>query len=179
MKKRRIFVIIFVCLLLLIAILLYIPKRAQATLWCCSLDGNAVQVEINLTYHWRLFTTPFAKGTVTWGGVAYTDEDSMLKTFPGAELADSSPRENIRPHAPDFFYDNTTFYKTTVNDIIEATINRVYLLDCIDWRSFEKVHFMYMDESMMVDGGVSGVSYYGPAKTAEEAQVLAEYFQKR
>ena len=85
MKKRRIFVIIFVCLLLLIAILLYIPKRAQATLWCCSLDGDAVQVEIDLTYHWRLFTTPFAKGTVTWGGVAYTDEDSMLKTFPRTE----------------------------------------------------------------------------------------------
>ena len=178
MKNRRIFVIILICLLLLIAILLYIPKRAQATLWCCSLDGNAVQVEIDLTYHWRLFTTPFAKGTVTWDNVEYRDENSMLKTFPGTELADGSPRENIRPHAPEFFYGNTTFYKTTANDIIEATINRVYLLDCTDWRSFEKVHFMYMDESMEVDGHVSGVSYYGPAKTAEEAQVLAEHFQR-
>ena len=178
MKKRRILVIILVCLLLLSVILLYIPKCAQATLWCSSLDGDAVQVEIDLTYHWRLFTTPFAKGTVTWDGVAYTDEASMLKAFPGTLLNDESPRENIRPNKPNFVYNNTTFYKATVTDLIEATFNRVDLMDCSDWLRFEKIHFMYLDESMMDDDSVSGVSYYGPAKTAEEAKALADYFQK-
>ena len=43
---------------------------------------------------------------------------------------------------------------------------------------YKKAFLLHGEEKMEVDGHVSGVSYYGPAKTAEEAQVLAEHFQR-
>lgn len=176
MKKFRIGIIILVGVLLLGLILYHLPQRRQVSMWVCTLSGESAQVEMDLKYYRRLFVAPYVRGTVFLDGVEYIDEDSILKTFPGIVNSNKSfpelywQKEVVLP-------DNMTFCKKTAADILEAGNNRILFVEVSGEDSFEKIHFMYSDESMMDESGsIHGISYFGPAQTAEEAKKIATYF---
>lgn len=131
-----------------------------------------MQMEIDVKYQRRLFAAPYVKGSLFLDGVEYIDEDSILKTFhnvtSGSE-SDSGKDSN--------FPANMVFCKKTASNILEAGNNRIIFADIGGEDNFEKIHFVYTDESMMDEsGGIHGISYFGPAQTAEEAKSIATYF---
>ena len=109
-------------------------------------------------------------------GVEYIDEDSILKTFPGVVNSQKSFPE-LYLNKEEVLPGNMTFCKKTAADILEAGNNRIIFFDVSGEDSFEKIHFMYLDESMEDEiGSIHGISYFGPAQTTEEAQQVAAYF---
>lgn len=171
-KKFRIGIIILVGVLLLGLILYHLPQSRQVSMQVYTLSGENAQVKMDVKYYRRLFAAPYVKGSVFLDGVEYIDEDSILKTFQnvtnGSE-SDSGKDSN--------FPANMVFCKKTASNILEAGNNRIIFFDVSGNDGFEKIHFMLMDESMMDEsGGIHGISYFGPAKTAEEAKSIATYF---
>lgn len=172
MKRKRILILILVSLLVFVLILYHIPIDRKSSMSVCSLSGDTMQMEIDVKYQRRLFSAPYVKGTVYLDGVEYIDEDSILKTFQnvtnGSE-SDSGKDSN--------FPANMVFCKKTASNILEAGNNRIIFADVSGNDGFEKIHFMLMDESMMDESGsIHGISYYGPAKTIEEAGQIAADF---
>ena len=182
MKKFRIGIIILVGVLLLGLILYHLPQRRQVSMWVCTLSGEPAQVEMDIKYYRRLFVAPYVKGTVFLDGVEYIDEDSILKTLPGI-VNENSNTWQFGLKEMNSFPENMKFCKKKATDIImatdilEALRNHINFLEISGEDSFEKIHFMLMDESMMDESGsIHGISYYGPAKTIEEAGQIAADF---
>ena len=183
MKKLRVCIIIMVGILLIGLIGYHIPQEKQVSMWVCSLSGEPVQVEMDLKHYRKLFSAPTVKGTVKFNGVEYLDQESTLRAFPGYHNSNSDLEWALSNEEKDF-PDNMIFCKkssegSTIELWREISLNRIQFLDLInnidDW---EKIHFMYTDISMQdEDGNIQGVSYFGPAQTAEEAQQLAFFFE--
>lgn len=174
MKKVRICIIILVSLLVFGLVLYHIPERRQITMSACTLSGKTMQIEMDIKYYRRLFAAPYVKGSVFLDGVEYIDEASIMKTFPGI-VNENSNAWQFGLKEMSSFPENMIFCKKTVKDILEAGNNRIIFADIGGEDGFEKIHFMYTDESMMDESGsISGVSYYGPAATIKEAEQIAE-----
>ena len=99
----------------------------------------------------------------------YIDEDSLLKTFSNVTVAGESAKSSDFP-------ENMVFCKATCEDILEAGDNRIIFVALDEGNQFDKLHFMFMDDSLRENGTISGVSYFGPAATIKEAQQIAADF---
>ncbi len=169
-KKMRTFAIL-VALLLVTAIgalLFYLPVQKLYSMTVCSLEGDTKQLEIDLKYYRRLFLPDYVKGTVILDGVEYTDQYTLAESFHGIQT-----NHTLQPGAGAY---NTRFDKSTCNDIIEANSNHINFLEISSYDDFGQLHFMYLDSAMVVDGEITGVSYCGPAETAEEALEIYKAF---
>lgn len=181
MKKFRIYILSLVGILLLGLILYHVPQKRQASMWVCSETGDTAWVEMNYKYYRRLFRNPAVKGTMTFNGVEYIDEETLLKTI---------------PYVDDEGWDQTVWFPKETEDLPENMIfciksdaklpmdaywegarNRIIFWDVSGGDSFEKMCFAYLDESNTdKTGSADGIFYYGPAQTVEEAQQIATNF---
>ena len=166
MKKFRIFAIAFVCCVLLFLIFFYIPKPIKTSMWVCDATDQTFEMELDIKWHRRLFTEPHLTGSVFLNGEEYIDDAALYKTFPGQIRYRDEARTFCKKSGSE---------KTGV-DILKATLNSIRFWTFDDGDPFEEFCFMYMDESMEDNGHISGIVYYGPAKTVEEAQKLAARF---
>lgn len=173
MKKLRIGAIILAGVLLLSLLIYRIPQRRQVSMWVCTFSGETAQVEIDLQYYRQFILNDYVKGTLCFNGVTYVDEYSIYDTL-------WPPQKSDMPH-PALSWpktdlpNNSQFIKNTVTNVLKVNSNHILLWDVSN--DFEKLHIMYIDDSLDDGtGSVSGVSYYGPARTVEEAQQIARYF---
>lgn len=154
MKKLRWIVIGTVCVILVCAVFFYWPKPVQKSITCCDLAGNTIQVEMDLNYCRRLFSSPHLKGTVSVDGVEYVDQDIAFKTIPKASYS----------LANWVFYQPTTDYQSLL-------YNSVLFVDLEGADLFGEILVLHSEGDG--SGSTHGTTYYGPAQTAEEAQKLA------
>ena len=154
------------CTLLIGLIVYHLPQRRRVTMPVCSSAGDTAQLEIDVKYYRRLFSSPWIEGTVTFDGVVYYDSKAAW----GPRQKDGSYWEwdwwfNV---PDDALPANSWFYKKD-NDPIKMSQNMIIIWysgkDC----SFDKVWLGYCTEDTNSD-----VKYYGPASTVEEAKQLAE-----
>ena len=170
-----------VCILLTGLIVYHLPQRRVVSMPVCNAAGDVSHLEIDVKYYRRLFSTPWVEGTVTFDGVVYQDYYADLTLAGGKEFGTNSsywgwdwqlsPNEDTVPS-------NMDFIKIVPNlsslDFVYNKVNRIIFFDVNGTDSFDKILITYSDESMTdASGSASGVSYYGPAMTVEEAQKVA------
>ena len=169
---RKCIIGVSICLVLLFLCFFFTPRSIQTSTWACDVDGNAVQVEIDIKLYRRLFSASYVEGSIFLAGEEYVDTNTLLESF-------SRIQDETKPSAIGSVPDNMSFCKkTALNEpdsnqkFAAAMSNRVFFLNVSGDDLFEKFYFIYMDESLP-----EGVNYYGPAKTAEEAKEIAYYLK--
>ena len=182
MKKSRILLLVLAVALLTGLIIYHLPQHRRVTMPVCNADGEVSTLEIDVKYYRRLFSTPWVKGTVAFDGVVYQDYHAVLKTNNVEEIGSNSsfwgwdwdllPNKNSRPSNMDFIKINSD---QTEQTWLSNTENRIYFFDVRGTDTFEQVLIIYSDEKMTdAFGSTSGITYYGPARTVEEARQIAE-----
>ena len=172
MKKIKFFCILMVGFLIIATILYHIPQKRELTIPVCTLDGTQAQVKLDIQYYRRL-NGPYIKGTLYFNGEAYVDEDAKQKTVIGLEA---------EPFSLNFYWDgvpeNSVFIKASTTDLVQMPTNQIFFFDIRGGADFQQIALVYMDESQKQDNHVTGVNYYGPAQTGEDAARIAASFQK-
>lgn len=170
MKKRT--VIIALAVVLVSAFFLsHIPRRIDQTMTVSSGSGEPAEVDIHVLYFPNLVLPSYVKGTVSVDGIAYTDQYTMLKKFPGVSDNRLFPSDwwRIKESIPC----NATFLKSDCRDVISARLNRINVLDVVWNQGICKIHYMLTDESNQIGTTIPGISFWGPARNAEEAKQIA------
>ena len=182
MKKSRILLLVLAVALLTGLIIYHLPQRRRVSMPVCNADGEVSTLEIDVKYYRRLFSTPWVEGTVAFDGVVYQDYYADLKTYNVEEIGsnssfwgwdwDLSPNKNSRPSNMDFI---KIISDETKQNWLRNGVNRINFFDVRGNDSFEKVLIIYSDEELTNSSGrISGIPYYGPARTVEEARQIAE-----
>lgn len=166
MKKKRIFLIVLIGVLLLGLTLFYMPKSKQATMWACTMSDETALVEIDIKIYRRLFGEDEVRGTIFLNGEEYIDSESFIKMLPTKQKHQASKQ-------------NGDFCKKTDGQIVQGitkmALNRISIVYAD--RHFDKMIISYMDETMQDENGlIEGVFYLWPAKTVQEAEVIAAQF---
>lgn len=170
-----------VCALVIGLIVYHLPQRRVVSMPVCNAAGDVSYLEIDVQYYRRLFSTPWVEGTVTFDGVVYQDYYADLTLSGGKEHGTNSSYWGwdwqLSPNA-DTVPSNMDFIKIVPNltnlDFVYNKVNRIIFFDVNGADAFDKILITYSDESMTdASGSTSGVSYCGPAMTAEEARQVA------
>jgi len=162
MKKKTLIMIASIVVVVAVLILTHLPKDIEQTMTVSTGDGKTAEVAFDLRYYPNLFLPSIVRGTVTFDGVEYTDEYTMLDGLPGQ--IDKS-----------LFRSNWTFVRSDCTDFMAMQINKLVVFGFELDKEFSKVLCSVMDESKPNGtGGHSGVNYWGPAQNAEEAKEIAE-----
>ena len=69
-----------------------------------------------------------------------------------------------------------TFVKSDCIDVISARLNNIMVLNAVINKDICEIHYVYTDESNKNGTNIPGISYWGPAKTSEDAKKIAEFF---
>ena len=171
-----------VCAVLVSLILYHLPQRRHVSMPVCNAAGEVSYLEIDVHYYRRLFSTAWVEGTVTFDGVVYHDYH--------AEIVQSNTKE-VGSNSSYWGWDwefsrdkqampsNMTFIKTiTPTDIwdrFDNLVNRIIFFSVSGTDTFEQVLISYSDRSAKNENGsISGVNFFGPARTVEEARQVAE-----
>lgn len=153
MNKLRWILIGLACILLVYSVIFYWPTPVKKSITCCDLAGNTIQVELELKYCRRLFSSPHLKGTVVVDGVEYVDQAIAFQTIVGANYSLA----------------NWVFYQPTA-DYQSLLYNSVLLVDPDGTDLFDKILVLRSEGDG--NGYTHGTTYYGPAQNAEEALEL-------
>lgn len=181
MKKSRIILIVLAALLLSGLIIFHLPQHKQVSMPVCSAAGEVSTLEIDVKYYRRLFSTPWVEGTVTFDGVVYQDYYANLTMYGGKEFGANTSYwgwDWQLTSSKDTVPSNMDFIKIVPNltglDTVYNNVNRIIFFDVNGSDTFDKILITYSDERMTdAFGQTSGVSYCGPATTAEEAWQVA------
>lgn len=180
MKKRgTIILAVAVAVVTAVVLLALAPKHMTGSFTCSTADGETAEVAYDVQYYARRILPSFAKGTVTFNGVSYTDSYTKLKDFPHVSDNRLFPSGWWKTNSSSPY--NTTFLKSDCDDFITAMSNAIILFDydCSD--GVCRFCLAYMDDSnaQTEDGDssgasdISGIIFYGPAQNAEEARQVA------
>lgn len=182
MKKSRIVVCLLACAIFLSLLIYHLPQRRQVTMPVCSATEETAQLEIDVKYYRRLFSTPWVEGTVTWDGVVYHDNYADLTLYNVEEHGGNSsfwgwdfcftPDENPLPS-------NMIFIKTNPDETemtwLHNSVNRIQFVAVRGNDTFDRIAVIYSDKKLRDESGhISGIVYYGPARSMEEARQIAE-----
>ena len=169
MKKSLIKVLcILACMFLVGLIIYHMPQHRKVSMSVCNAAGETAQVEIDIKYYRRLFSTSGVEGTVNFDGDVYQDSRSLWG--PAREGVDRSywdwdwyfkDPNKVLPANLSFNKDN--------NDRIKAFYDRITFFNIGHEFDFSHIIFTYSNHETM-----DIVKYYGPAETAEEAFQVAE-----
>ena len=171
-----------VCALVIGLLIYHLPQRKVVSMPVCNAAGEVSYLEIDVQYYRRLFSTPWVEGTVTFDGVVYHDYYADLTLSDGKEVGTNSsywgwdwqfsPNEDTVPSNMDFI---KIIPKASAFESVYNMVNRIIFFDVNGSDTFDKVVFTYSDESMTdASGHTSGIAYYGPALTVEDAQQIAD-----
>ena len=162
MKKKTLIIIAAIVIVVAVLILTHLPKDIEQTMTVATAEGETAEVVFDLRYYPNLFLPSIVRGTVTFDGVEYTDEYTMLDSLPG-QIDKSLVRSNWR------------FVRSDCTDFMAMQINSLLVFDFELDKEFFKICCSITDESKPNGtGGHSGVNYWGPAQNAEEAKEIAE-----
>ena len=74
---------------------------------------------------------------------------------------------------------NLSFIRTDLTDTFSNLQNRIEVINLELDEGVSKIHFMSMGDQNHIGGADQNGSFWGPAKNAEEAKQVAEYFGYR
>ncbi|MBQ4048869.1 MAG: hypothetical protein IJC93_10940 [Clostridia bacterium] len=157
----------FLCCLILLVLahcFMYRPIVRESKMMACSLDGECVEVELNITIHSRPGKISVATGCVVIDGIAYEQDnvDFRKKTF------------------------DIDYRKIPINANFTRIVDNKYqgflhvnsLYPDSDY-TLEPLHVMWGRSDDETPSYFRGVSFYGPAKNTEEALQIKQYFDKK
>lgn len=137
------------------------PIHEYVTEMFCSVEGETVEVTFDVTWRRYLFKPTKLEGTVYMG-------DKIYRTYSFYDGSDFWGRlkSKLKQGTPSSYM----FYGGT--DIHDSENIRVYFeTPASEKKSFEAIHILVF----LRKGGICP-SYYGPARTAEEACALEDIF---
>ncbi|MBH1941625.1 hypothetical protein I5677_12050 [Mobilitalea sibirica] len=159
MKSKKIF-IIMILILLVGAILYHIPIGINKTVSVCTLEGKKSIVTLHVRWQKSFFRPTELKGTIMEGNVTYRSINDMNSSYDYGSFIDNLTRKrNKEEHIPLFVIDGKDNHDLFDN-IISLSVSDM---------SFTKIN-------LYIANGDDINTYYGPAKTAEEAETLAMNF---
>ena len=160
--KKKLTIIAVIILAAAVLVLTHLPKDIAQTMTVATAEGETAEVVFDLRYYPNLILPSVVRGTVTFNGVEYTDEYTMLDSLPGQ--MDKSQ-----------VWSNWAFVRSDCTDFMAMQINRLVLFDFELEKEFSKLICSITDESKPNDtGSHTGVNYWGPAQNAEEAKAIAD-----
>lgn len=162
--KRKIYLGILIGVTLLILIIYHFPQLHRISMPVCTTEGDSATVEIDIKYYRRLLSLSYLEGTITVDGITYYDSKSAW----GARQKGGS-------------YWNWYWYWGDSDNTIPSNIqfvesengkignNMLYLSYLGNNNTFTEIEFFFISNDIP-----EGRTYYGPARTAEEARQLAQ-----
>ena len=178
--KMRKYGIIIAALVVVVAaalFLAYMPERIEGTMTVSAGNGETAKVDFDILYFSNFFLPSYVKGTLSVDGIEYTDQYTKLKEFPSVSDNRLFPSAWWKEKASIPY--NMTFIKFDCADVNTALLNRINVLDIVLDKGVRKIHYVYMDESNQIDRTIEGISFWGPAQNAGEAEQIAESFGYR
>ncbi len=174
MKRRIIIIVILAVLLLAAALLMYIPKKIECSMTAATAAGETAKVDVNIRLYSSILLPSFAKGTITVDGVEYTDKYTKLNEFSHVSdnrlfPADWWKNQTSVPY-------NLTFLKSDGKEFNAVILNYINIFDVEFDDGISKIHYMYSDVKNQVGSNITGVSHFGPAENARQAEEIAAYF---
>lgn len=158
-------------LVLAVLILTHIPRRIEDTIHVSTTSGETVEMKINVSYYANWILPSYVKGSVAIDGTQYTDQYTFLKALPGKSDNKLFPENWWKDKST--LPNNMTFYKSDYSDVTSATANSVHILN-IEWNK-NKISAIYC--AVFSDTQTeNAVGYFGPADTAEDANLIADHF---
>jgi len=164
--KRKLYILIFVVCLILLVVWYVHPIHVKKEMNVCSLDGKTAEIEVNIYFYRNFFKGNAVRGTIEWNGVKYLDQHSKW----GKE-----------PYSDDNFLQNNedlpemTFLNAELS-LVESTLNRIMFIDSRGGYDLKMLDIIYHDGVMDENGVSTGVEYFGPANSQEEAQKIYQEF---
>lgn len=179
MKKHRILIAaaVLAVVLVVVFVLVHMPTDIKRTLTVSSGTGETAELELDLRYYRNLIFPSYVKGTVTIDGVRYVDKYTKLKEFPS--VADRQLFPSGWWKGKSDLPCNTTFLQADCSDVLSAMVNRIDILEIVFEKETCKIHYIYSDDKNQTGINISGISFWGPAQDAGEAEQIAEYFGYR
>ena len=150
------------------------PTDIKSTLTVSSDTGETAEIELDLRYYRNLIFPSYVKGTVTIDGAAYIDKYTKLKEFPSVSDDRLFPSGWWKDKSD--LPCNTTFLRADCSDVLSAMVNRIDILEIVFEEGTCKIHYIYSDEKNQIGTNIPGISFWGPAQNADEAEQIAEYF---
>lgn len=174
MKKHRIIIFALAAVVVAALFLAHIPEHIKGTMTVATGTGETAEVDVDILYYSNLILPSYVKGSLSFDGVEYTDEYTMLKKFPYVTDNRLFPSDwwKTKGSVPC----NMTFVRSDCTDVISAQLNRIIVLDVVLNKGICEIHYMYLDESDQIGTNIAGISFWGPAQNAEEAKQIAEFF---
>ncbi len=174
MKKMRIIGWILGLLIVLALVVYHLPVKRSVSMPVCNGDGGQKQLEMELKLYRHLFGATTVKGTLVFDGVEFIDRISLNKAL------DTTQEESNRWWKYEgFLFEN--FMKMPSEDMskwdqwTEAYSQQINIWEASS--GLEQVMFFYTDMDVKnEDGSTPAIVYFGPAKTVEEAQKIADGF---
>ena len=179
-RKRRFWIAISAAVIAVLAGLFfflkwyYTPIRKTAEMTVCSIDGEVETVRFDLTYYRILFAPTQVSGTVTFKGIEHKDYFAHFGTEPTRgffgersfweDLKEKLSGTIVFPH----FSQNSPFSEDGWGALIFLPNYGG------NGEAFpEQVMFSWSSPD---DSDTSGVIFFGPANSAEEARALQDAF---
>ncbi len=175
MKKRRLITYMCIAVLVISFTILWIPRHQEISMTVATVSGETAVVEMDIWYYSRHVGPEYVKGTVSVNDERYIDRYTKLKEFPSVKDNRLLPQSWWK-NTSDVPY-NMVFYKMSCEDIIKSEQNQLIFLGLRQEKGTTEVHFAYLDEDMSEKGHITGISYYGPAENAKQAQEIAAKFR--
>ena len=173
-KKQKAIITVLVIAIVVAFILTHVPKHIKETMTVATHNGETSMLDVDILYFPNLIFPSYVKGTLSFDGVAYTDEYTFLQSIPSVTDNRLFPSDWWKTKGSVPY--NMIFIRTDCTDVISAQINRINVLDVVLNKGIDKIHLMYTDESNQIDGSIKGISFWGPSTNAEEAKQIAELF---
>ena len=177
MRQYRILIVAIAVVLVTSLFLAHMPERIDGTMTVSTSTGETAEIDIDILYFSNLILPSYVKGTLSVNGIEYTDQYTKLKEFP--YVSDNRLFPSAWWKEKESVPYNVTFLKSDCTDVNSALRNRINVMDIVLEKGICKIHYMYTDESNQIDGEIKGISFWGPAKNADEAKQIAESFGYR
>lgn len=151
--------IISVLLLIVCSIWYHCPIDKVMNINACSLEGDTVNININIKYYRYFFKPTYARGIIIFNGIKYVD----LKAKGLDPYESNNIITNLKLKIDGFQYDYFVNSSLLAPDYIHDTI---LLLNSVNNNYFS---FLYTNSNIKEK---NGIVYYAPATTAEEAREI-------
>ena len=165
MKKKKIAILILVFIILgIIAAKCYkIPISREISATLCSLDGERIDIVMDVRWHRFLFTPTELMGTIIVDDDIYNDNvNTRSKTISEFAYEMEKKMKGITSRI--------WFSKQPIRELNDYVINCIYLPEAVVLDSFETIALQLVRDNVIK-------MFYGPAETAEEAAELKKMLE--
>lgn len=162
-KKIILLIIIFILLILSMLIWYLTPVKKNISRSLCSMDGDQINVTFNISWHKHIARPTELWGTITIDEIVYDSIHDTNFEIKNGNFLDNLIRK-LRNETP------IQWFGIPTNNAFDIHNNHIQIIQLN--RDF---NIIYM---MVTRDGIS-TTYYGPAETVKEANIISSRLNKR